>query len=108
VSRYRKGADAERRLRHQLEGYGCVVSRVAGSKGPADLIVRVNGCTYEVQVKYGSSRITRGSRLALFEQAARGGNCAMLAEMEPREETRFYFVEYNGAMSETSPPGARP
>lgn len=69
------GARAERMVRQILEGSGVKVTRAAGSKGPADLIGRYKGRTYEFQVKRGQfPSIPPKERLALYAWAEWGGN----------------------------------
>jgi Holliday junction resolvase len=69
-TRYRKGADLERRIRARLEEDGYYVVRSAGSKGVLDLVAFRSGETLFIQVKSGKGKMTRAERMKLVDMAA--------------------------------------
>jgi hypothetical protein len=91
---YANGANAERRIKRELEARGAFVVRAAGSHGCADLValwpVRDGGDVppkdpWLVQVKRGTGRATREERTDLM-LAARRYNCtAQIVTVRPRK-----------------------
>ena len=61
-----KGARAERRARHLLEGRGYTVVRSAASKGPVDLVAWNGDGLKLVQVKSGQARPSAAERAAFL------------------------------------------
>jgi len=91
--RYRKGANLERRLKKRLEAQGYTVFRVAGSKGPADLVAIKNSQAYLIQVK--SNRISNREIKRLDELAAKCGAFPVIAIWDAKH--RRWEVEVYGA-----------
>ena len=92
VSRYRAGADFERKVRDVLKEQGAIyVCRSAGSKGPVDLIAFYPARTkswnwnyiHFVQAKR-DGRISKADQWALCELARMCGAVPILAKAGPR------------------------
>jgi Holliday junction resolvase-like predicted endonuclease len=87
VNRGRVGADAERRLKQQLEAEGYLVVRAAASKGPVDLVAIDGRRVMLIQVKRGrpagpaerqglqelAARVPNAVQVWLYERKARRG-----------------------------------
>lgn len=92
LNKAQAGATAERKIRKILEKHGAKVTRAAGSKGPADLIVRYKGRTYELQVKYGDRpTIPPAERLELYDWAVEGGNHPMAVLLTKGNGTPHWY-----------------
>lgn len=70
MSRYRRGAEAERHLVLQLRADGYYATRAASSKGAADIIAIKPGQVLFIQVKAGAGRESPAERRALLDLAA--------------------------------------
>ena len=70
MSRYRRGADAERHLVLQLRLDGYFAVRSAGSKSSCDVIAIKPGQVLFIQVKAGVGRESPAERRALLDLAA--------------------------------------
>lgn len=92
MSRYRRGADAERSLVLQLRADGYYAARAASSKGVADIIAIKTGQVLFIQVKTGGSRETPAERRALLDLAAclPGVGVAVIADNPQRRNGRLW------------------
>jgi Holliday junction resolvase len=68
ITRYRKGADFERRVLKHLEKQGYVVFRAAGSKSPVDLVALRSGEVMLVQCRVDGRLRGDREKLALLGQ----------------------------------------
>jgi Holliday junction resolvase len=91
---YRRGADAERRLRRVLQAAGWLVLRSAGSHSPCDLAAwDEHGALWLIQVKQGPGRGSRTAQAALQAWAARTRGWAAIAHPGPRGQWRIEVWE---------------
>lgn len=78
-SNRQRGDYLERQTRKALEAHGWIVTRSAGSLGPADLWAMRNGNTPLMIACKTNGKIGPGERLALVEAARIGGARPLLA-----------------------------
>jgi Holliday junction resolvase len=88
---YANGANAERRIKRELEARGAFVVRAAGSHGCADLVALWPHDGFSMtepwllQIKRGSGRATAEEREALKKAARRYGAAAQIVTVRPRK-----------------------
>lgn len=94
---YARGADAERRIKRELEARGAFVVRAAGSHGCADLValwpVAVSAIPsyrpWLLQIKRGTGRCSPEERAELIRTAKRLGAVAQIVQVVPRKPDRW-------------------
>lgn len=83
TTNYRRGADFERRVASDLEGYGYVTVRSAGSHSPADIVAMRDGETVCVQCKR-DGRLDPGEWNDFFDWCGIAGAVPVMAGMGTR------------------------
>lgn len=83
ATNYSRGADFERMVAKDLECYGYVTVRSAGSHSPADIVAMLDGETLCVQCKR-NGRLDPDEWNKFFDWCASGGAVPILASKGPR------------------------
>lgn len=89
MSNYSRGADFERRTAKNLDGFGYVTVRSAGSHSPADLVAMRHGETLAVQCKR-DGRLDPDEWNKFYCWAAMAGATPILASKGPRGSGIIY------------------
>lgn len=89
ATNYKRGADFERKVAKDLEGYGFVTVRSAGSHKPADVVAMKVGGTFAIQCKRdGVLRPEEWNKFYCW--AAMAGATPILASKGPRGSGIIY------------------
>ena len=105
ATNYTRGAAFERKVAKDLEGYGYVTVRSAGSHSPADVIAMMHGFIAAVQCKL-DGRIGPKEWNELWEFCAKAG--AMPIAAEPYKEGRRTGIIYRRLTSRKDGRGRQP